>query len=638
MADQDLTDDEVLAETDEDTAADDRRTNSFARRYPPLLSILAGALIALFALPSSLNLPQSNPTQTLEYAPVPPDDSNDPPPPEGNFDQLGLGESSSVEGDGAAGGDGGGPTTLPPAPIENGKGDTPSTFRCVKDADGVVRQTEDPLSPPCVPFFEGDNFGATYQGVTGEEIRIVLYFDGGIGTVGTSRGQETCPTTELIDLVNDQPKSDECHTIRQARLWQKYFNERYQTYERYVHFFLYFGTRSTSTSPETRRADAAEAFRLVEPFATLDFSEFEGGGDSYVDSMARRGVLNFGQFAGQKAEFFTRFPKLVWGYQPSQEIQSEQFSSVLCNYYVGRPVTHSPQYQGQDRVYGLVYTTDKGYQTLVEFKDRVVNAFDGCGGKITAEGTHPKAGYSIDTETSPRYATEVMQRFKQAGVTTIIWPGGLEVNYTAAAKNLNYYPEWIVAGDGDMENEFAQQGYRGSHGQDPDVWDNAVVVSNQPQSPASDTDRICFQAQRSVDPSTPQQDAARTGCDMYANLRQLFIGIQVAGPRLGPTSIDRGFHAIPPVPSRNLQIPSCYYLPGDYTCIKDLVILDWDPTARGQNSTRRACYRIVDSRRRILEEIAPQDPLTGYDPNNDPCLGYGTALRQNIGPPDPNDL
>lgn len=629
---------DIEESTEEESSAS---TSSPARRYPPLFSIIAGGLIAILALPSSLNVPQTNPTQVLEFAPVPPEDSDDPPPPPGNFDQLGLGESSNFDGgDGAAGGDGpgaGGVTTLPP-PLQQGTGDTPTGFRCVPDADGVVRQTEDPLSPPCVPFFEGDNFGATYQGVTADEIKILMYFDGGITTVGTSRGEETCPTTKVVDLINDPPDDEECHVIRQARIWQTYFNDRYQTYGRYVHFHLYFGTSASSTSPETRRADAAESFRLVEPFATLDYSAFSGGGDSFVDTMARRGVLNFGQFAGQKAEFFIRYPKLIWGYQPSQEIQVLHYSAVLCNYYVGRPVTHSPQNTGEPRKFGLVYTTDNGYTALQEFKDQVVAKFKDCGGDIAVTGTHPVAGYSVDSETSPRYATEVMQKMKAAGVTTIIWPGGMEVNYTAAAKNLDYYPEWIVAGDGDMENEFAQQGYRGSMGQDQDVWDHAVVVSNQPQTPAAAGDQICFQAQRSVDPDTPQQDAARTGCDQYANLRQLFIGIQVAGPRLGPTSIDRGFHAIPAVESPSLQIPSCYYLPNDYTCIKDFIIGDWDPKAGGENDTTPGCYRMVGSYRRITENLQPQDPLEGYDPSVDECQGYGGSLRLNLGAPDPTRL
>ncbi len=170
------------------------------------------------------------------------------------------------------------------------------------------------------------------------------------------------------------------------------------------------------------------------------------------------------------------------------------------------------------------------------------------------------------------------------------------------------------------------------------MWDHAVVVSNQPQQPTSSADRICFQAQRSVQPDTPAQDAAATGCDQYDNLRQMFIGIQVAGPRLGPTSIDKGFHAIPAVESTNLQIPACYYLPGDYTCIKDFILGEWDPQAGGPNDTSPGCYRIVASRRRTLAGVVRQQPLDGYDPAHDPCLGFGSGLQQNLGPPDPNDL
>ena len=42
------------------------------------------------------------------------------------------------------------------------KGSRRSLFRCVI-VNGVPRQTEDPLSPPCVSVFEGDNGGSTYK-------------------------------------------------------------------------------------------------------------------------------------------------------------------------------------------------------------------------------------------------------------------------------------------------------------------------------------------------------------------------------------------------------------------------------------------------------------------------------------------
>ncbi len=636
MAEDDLTAAADLPEEAAAAAVDSAEEgSSFARRYPPLLSILAGILIALFVLPSALNLPQTNPTQTLEYAPVPPEDDDNPPPPPGNLDQLGLGSSNGLAGDGAPGGEGSGSDV---ADLIRSKKEQNSTMRCIKAADGVIRQTEDPLAPPCVPFFDGDNFGATYQGVTGDEFRVLLYFDGAITLVGTSQGTEDCPSDKLYDLlVPADPNEAECPQVRQARLWQTYFNTRYQTYGRLGHFFVYYGHAASSTTPETRQADAAEAFRLVEPFATLDFSEFSGASDSFVYAFARRGVLNFGQFAGQKQSFFTEFPKLVWGYLPSQDLQLQMYASMLCNHYVGRPVEHSGQFDGP-RKFGLVYTSDPGYESLRQFKDQLVQRFEDCGGVIADEGVHPQAGYTVSTSTSPRYATEVMSRFKLEGVTTIIWPGGLETNYSKAAANLGYFPEWVLYGDGDLDSQFANQAYGGRAGQDQNVWQYAVVMSPQARVPDSSADTICFQAQRSVDPDTPKQDAGTYGCDMYDNLRQLFTGIQVAGPRLGPTSIDKGFHAIPPVPSLNLEVPSCYYLPGDYTCIKDYVIGRYDPQGKPAGPNGSGCYRIVGSRRRDLNDNEQGPVQAGYNPGADPCLNYGNGFRSNTGAPDPTKL
>ncbi|HEX9889335.1 MAG TPA: hypothetical protein VGA69_07640, partial [Nitriliruptorales bacterium] len=120
-------------------------------------------VLAVFVLPSALNVPQSNPTQTLEFAPVPPADDAPPPPPTGNTASLGLGTSAGPQTGRTT--DGG--PDVPPPPVPEGEGATPVTKRCVGDPP---RQTEDLMSPPCVAHFGGDNGGATYHGVTGEQI------------------------------------------------------------------------------------------------------------------------------------------------------------------------------------------------------------------------------------------------------------------------------------------------------------------------------------------------------------------------------------------------------------------------------------------------------------------------------------
>src|SRR5258708_21973395 len=100
----------------------------------------------MFALPSALNLPQANPGQTLEYAPVPGNGTQA--NAGGSFAGLGLG--SGGEGSGTAGGlpDLGllGPLAQQP----------PSQYRCVGNPP---RQTEDPLSPPCLPSYNGNHRG-----------------------------------------------------------------------------------------------------------------------------------------------------------------------------------------------------------------------------------------------------------------------------------------------------------------------------------------------------------------------------------------------------------------------------------------------------------------------------------------------
>src|SRR5438105_12253704 len=136
------------------------RRGRWTRAYPPLILLAIAVLAVVIILPSSLNLPQSNPTTVLEYAPVPPQDKN-PPPLQGNLSNLGLGTSHTLAL--AA-------PPPPPPPVNNllqGIGSRPNQKQCVGTPP---RQTEDPTSPPCVPFFEGDNFGVTYQGVTKNEI------------------------------------------------------------------------------------------------------------------------------------------------------------------------------------------------------------------------------------------------------------------------------------------------------------------------------------------------------------------------------------------------------------------------------------------------------------------------------------
>jgi hypothetical protein len=137
-----------------------------------------------------------------------------------------------------------------------------------------------------------------------------------------------------------------------------------------------------------------------------------------------------------------------------------------------------------------------------------------------------------------------MLQFQQKGVTTIIWPGGLETKHSQAGALANYRPEIVLAGDRLIESR------DNSTFQDKSVWDHAVVISNVTKKGLDDQE-LCFLAHRDADTESPKSDVTNYACEFYNDIFQLFTGIQVAGPRLGPTSIDKGYHAIPHIASTN---------------------------------------------------------------------------------------
>src|SRR5688500_3907291 len=128
-----------------------------------------------------------------------------------------------------------------------GTGRTNPNFRC----SATNLQTFDPASPPCIPFYEGDNGGATAPGVTADEIRILVYLDGGINVQHhDGRTNEVLPTDELFDLFKTpwenarangtSPSEPEPSPVSLLRVYQAYFAQRYQTYNRRPHVFVYF--------------------------------------------------------------------------------------------------------------------------------------------------------------------------------------------------------------------------------------------------------------------------------------------------------------------------------------------------------------------------------------------------------------
>lgn len=133
-------------------------------------------------------------------------------------------------------------------------------------------------------------------------------------------------------------------------------------------------------------------------------------------------------------------------------------------------------------------------------------------------------------------------------------------------------------------------------------------------------------AAKEVDPATGSSDIRNYGCKSYPGVRQLFIGIQVAGPRLGPTTMDRGFRAIPSVQSPDPRVPACYYDDDDYTCVKDAAVVWWDPAGDDPESTNPGCMKMMEDGKRYRAQDWTREDVAAQRRPTDLCNAMGATL------------
>lgn len=587
--------------------------STWARRYPPLLVIGVVLFLALAIMPSSLTLPQENPSTVLEYAPVPPEDENPPPPQQGNVSNLGLGSTSSVTEEIAT------PPPPPSPPPGEATGGNPTVYDCVEG-----RQTEDPLAPPCSPYFDGDNHGATYQGVTGDEIRILIYMDGSESEDSGASiydGEEAPVGGTYCDLdVPDSPPK--CHNdtgtdhlwVRVHRALARYVNARFQSYRRHLHFYLYW---SRANSISERRADAADNVETIDPFAVIDQATFDGFNKAYTDAMARKGVMVFSSLQGQPRSFYQQYEPLVWSFNPDIETRVNHYVEYICKKVEPYGVSHAGagvQNNGQDRRYGYMYTSDPAFPDLHHFRDLVIPALeDRCGVTPETEVTFPTAGYAVDTGGDPAYARLNVADLRQNDVTTLLWFGGVEGKTSQAMDEQQYIPEIIYAGDTFMEGTFNGQL------QNQNAWQHAWITTNVLRE-----DRLerthGYQAYYEANPQGNDGDAAWANT-AYRDFFMVATGIQAAGPRLHPVTVDEGFHAIPEVRSSSPYVPAFFFPPGGYTGVQDATHMWWDPQGTAPGNTQPGCYRMVQDGQRYNLGNWPEGDTVFQNPN-DACNGY----------------
>ncbi len=518
-----------------------RKPSSVVRRYPALGFIIAAAALAIL-LPSALNVPQSGPSTLAEFAPVPGSG-------QGTSNVSDLGQAGS----GGIGFGSSKETSQASLPAELGTLAAQKRAKLKSCVGNPARQTEDLLSPPCVAFFEGDNGGVTAKGVTRDEVAVVMYVGGDANTDSDFR--------RVIDCATVPDSSDNGRNLACAA-YMRYFNSRYQTYNRIVHLYA------------NHAAPHADYDAQYKPFATVA-----------TDILADKKTLGVLYDSQYRKRYQDKAPYMI-GFRADVEDQARISASYVCLKLKGRLAQYAgdPLLKERTRKFGIFHDSQDGWNLL--------------GPEIRSQCDLNVTVYSNQSGSAQATTTNLAQ-FKQDNVTTVmpILSRIALVQATNIATNLGYFPEWALPGSRDLGGPDKNVEARFAN---PAQWGSAFGITFDYRRD-SIPEQNWYRAYKEGCPRCAEPATSAGGgsvAELYDQLTMLFYGIQAGGPRLSAESIDKGLHAIPPNGSPSPYKPAAYFSTGNYTFLKDATAIWWDQSGTPPGSQTAGCYRLLQEGKR----------------------------------------
>jgi hypothetical protein len=533
-------------------AAPAEASRSRGFRNPTVLNGIALVIVVLLVATIALPASQTPPPAIAELAPQAQQQILDAPPNQQSDSGLGPGGS-------------GGPgepttttTTTPPAgpgatTTIPGRVDRAAVRRCVGNPP---RQTEDPQSPPCVNYFEGDNGGETWKGVTRNEIRVAVPANTGVAK-------------ELF----------------------AYFNSRYEFYGRKL---VAVDIGGAPGDVQGMISQAVKADKEKQVFASTLYGDASGREYVYYDELAKRGIVSANARPSQADEaHLAQLHPHEWSYLPTFDTMTRNEAEWICKAVKGG----APQFAGgaeraaSTRKYALVTTVSEDGTGPDNGPWRSI--IKGCGIDLQGRDYQFVKKEPTDDQAGIAQAQDLVLKLQTDGVTTVIChchtqTAGFYMS-TVATKQ-GYFPEWIVgtymyvAEDSHVQFTDGQQA---EHSFGIGWWDKELPPEQSPW----------FWAVKDGDPNKEFGSAfdyydARW---LFNSMRILAAGIQMAGPKLTPTSFADGLRkSIFPNPSagRPPQWQAGVSLQGKHSFVDDgaLVWLSKEEPSAWGNVPGAVCY------------------------------------------------
>jgi len=466
------------------------------------------------------------------------------------------------EGEGGSGGDGGSTTTtlapgaattLPPGAattVPESIIERPRVRRCI---GSPPRQIEDPQSPPCVPYFEGDNGGATSRGVT-----------------------KTSITVKVPDMA------------AATKPLEAFLNKRFEFYGRQLKLETIV-TGGTCDFVKAGAAGVAES----KSFAALSVLKQE---NCFMEELARLKVVGISDDPVLTTAELQKLHPYIWYYpQTFDEILTglgqwacARFAGANARFAEGPNIKTGQPMSLSKRKFGLIvqpYAT--GHPLDTSPLDRALSA---CG-----EPAPPKFVYPDNDLIGQNASRNAAIKMQSEGVTSVLCMCGSFSNLLlpGAASSQGYNPEWLVTSYNHNDSNINMKTFW------PDAGQRANVMGLSVRSRQwTFADTPLMWAIKEGDPSFDEERDQAVIYEgqwkkFYRMLLVLASGIQLAGPNLTPETFAQGLQKAQfPNPVTGLEAGKVGFNGGSHAMTKDSVETFWSESAPGpyRDGPGTICY------------------------------------------------
>ncbi|MBX3313092.1 MAG: amino acid ABC transporter substrate-binding protein [Actinobacteria bacterium] len=408
-------------------------------------------------------------------------------------------------------------------------------------------------APPCLANRKGIEGGATYQGVTADSIKVVLYEAADDDAAAALQANLDPPEKRV------QVREEQIHMLEST----------FQMWGRKLDVVVMKGR---GVDEENARADAVKVATEIKAFASIGGPAQQS---AYAEELAARGVVCISCGLSMPDSTYQKNAPYIWGNLQT----AEQFLNYLGDLVVGQLNGKNAEFAGdpsmhdKERVFGAV-NFEQDPPVFNELADVIAER-----GKEAGYETSVRLTYQLVIPELPEKARTIVSQLKAAGVTTVMFLGDpiMPTYLTQAATDQNYFPEWIITGTVLTDTTALGRNY------DQRQWAHAFGISSLPvMVPQTESEawRLTewFYGRPPAGPKTASVN--------YGPIQLFMIGVHMAGPDLTPETFRDGLFAYPPSGGTPTSPRISFGNQGifeqtDYIAIDDTTLVWWDPEAGG---------------------------------------------------------